>query len=85
MIDVILMKNSEEVKRYKVREASMIDGFRILVDDCRYNKKNGAVIDDDGKSDRVFATQERAMEYIFSTTDKYMTVGYIDSYVVKRG
>lgn len=79
-----MMKNGEEVKRYKVREAFMFDGFRVLVDDYKYGKKNSVMVADDGKSDRVFSTEERALECIFNFTDKAMTLGIIDEYLVRE-
>lgn len=84
MKNVILMKNGEEVKCFKIREAFMVDGFRVLIDDYIYGKKNGAMIGDDGKSDRVFETEEAALKRVIDYANKAIKARAIDSYIVRE-
>ena len=84
MKNIVLMKNGEEVKCFRIREAFMVDGFRVLVDDYKYGKKDGVMIADDGKSDRVFETEETALDRVISYCNKAMKVKQIDSYIVKE-
>lgn len=84
MKNIVFMKNGEEVKLYRIREAFMVDGYRVLIDDYRHGHKNGAMIADDGKSDRVFETEEAAMNSVIRYASSALRVGQIDSYVVKE-
>lgn len=84
MKNVVLMKNGEEVKCYRIREAFMVDGFRVLVDDYIYGKKDSVIVGDDGKSDRVFATEEAAVKKVIDYANKAMSIKRIDSFIVRE-
>lgn len=84
MKDIFFIKNEKELIQYRIREAFMADGFRVLIDDYRYGKKDGVMVADDGKSDRVFKTEAEALKKITDTAYKYMSIKYIDSYIVKE-
>ncbi len=84
MKNIVLMKNGEEVKQFRIREAFMVDGFRVLVDDYRYNKKDSVIVDEDGKSDRVFKTEAAAINHIITYANKALSFKHIDSYIVKE-
>lgn len=84
MKDIVLMRNGEEVKCYRIRKAFMVNGFRVLVDDYLYGKKDSVIVDDDGKSDRVFETEEAAVKRVLAHASKLMSIKYIDSYIVRE-
>lgn len=78
------MKNDKEIKCYRIREAFMVNGFRVLVDDYLYGKKDSVMVADDGKSDRVFETEADAINKVISTANKFMSCKVIDSYIVRE-
>ncbi len=84
MKNIVLMKNGEEVKCFRIREAFMVDGFRVLIDDYRYGKKDSSMVADDGKSDRIFATEEAAVKRVIDYANKAMSIKQIDGYVVRE-
>lgn len=81
-MEITCFKNEEIVKRYKICDAFLGPGFRILVDTPRYGVTNNAVVDSDGNSDRIFATRELASDFVFNVIDKYMLIGFADRYTV---
>jgi hypothetical protein len=80
---ITLLKNEEIVKVYKIGESIFEEGFRILVDTPKYNKKNASIVAENGKDERIFATREQAAEFVFSVIDKHMKVGVVDKYEVE--
>lgn len=84
MKNIVLIKDNKEVKQFRIREAFMVDGFRVLVDDYRYNKKDSAIVAENGKDDKVFKTENEALNHIIKTANKFLSVNQIDSYIVKE-
>ena len=80
---ITALRNEEIFKTYKIGKSIFENGFRILVDNPLYNKKNQAVIGNDGNTERLFETRELAAEFVFSQIDKYMKIGKVDKYTVQ--
>lgn len=82
------MKKVEFVKdgtitTYRIEEAFMTKGFRILIDYENSTRKTSDVwIDKDGDSDRVFNTKEEAEIAVFEYTNKLLKIGAIEKFVV---
>ena len=80
---ITTFKNEEIVKIYKIGQSIFEEGFRILVDVPKYNKKNESVLAENGEDERIFTTRELAAEYVFAQIDKYMNFGAVDKYDVE--
>lgn len=82
MTNIYLTRHGKKIKCYRVREAFLVNGFRVLIDDYIYGKKDCAIVGDDGKSDRIFETEEEAVKLILLHIYKLINIGYIDDYEV---
>ena len=90
MKSIVLIKNGEEIKRFRIREAFMVDGFRILIDYLNENRPTGSFKNSDGSNDELFKTEDeafnRAIKYAnacLEVKDKHSLYS-IDSYIVKE-
>ncbi len=80
------MKKIEFVKdgiltTYRIEEAFMEEGFRILVD-YENRKESVTWIDKDGESDRVFEKREDAEMVVLEYVNKLLKIGAIEKFVV---
>ena len=85
---IMLMKNGKEVRQFRIKEAFMCDGFRVLVDDFIGNR-TGSFANADGSSDEVFKTEDeafnRAIKYANSMLKVKGNSRYsADCYIVKE-
>lgn len=84
MTIITAFQNGEIVKKYKIAQDIFTENYRILIDTPRYGKKNSAVVGADGKSDRLFRTQELACEFVLNLIDRHMALGVVDKYMVEH-
>ena len=76
-------RNEEIAKVYKVCKDIFTENYRILVDTPLYEKKKCAVVDRDGKSDRLFRTRELGVEFVLNLIDRHMALGTVDKYTME--
>lgn len=89
MKSIILIKNDKEVKQFRIEDAFMADGFRILIDYLDENRPIGSFTNADGSFDEVFKTEDEAFNRAIKYANNCLKVkGHssyaIDGYIVKE-
>lgn len=82
MKTIVLIKNDKEIKQFRIREAFMVDGFRILIDYLNENRPTGSFKNIDGSDDEVFKTEDEALNRAIRYANCSLETKQIDSYKV---